>query len=547
MVRVRTPVILARVVGLCYALAMKERLEAIIVEALRAVGVEAGQVTVECPADSAHGDYATNVALVYGKRAGVSPRELAGKLSEEILRASADDIAKVEVAGPGFINFFLTAQVLERAVFSDASPSMRMGERVVLEFVSANPTGALHLGHGRGAFFGDTFARVLAYAGAEVVREYYINDSRESNQVRELGKTALGRGEQYKTPALEEMMRGMDFGGLSEEDAGIRLAGAIQADNRAFIEQDLGIQFDSWYSEDGEIRASGASAAMLALLKERGETYEKDGALWLKTSAYGDDEDRVIVRSDGTMTYFVSDIAYHQKKFDRGFNTLINVWGADHHGHVKRMQAVGRMLGWLATPCGGGLQPTVFIAQMVSLKEDGVAKKMSKRAGNVILLRDLVTEFGIDVVRWFFNEKALGTQMAFDMALAREQSEKNPVYYVQYAHARLASILEKCRTLPESEKGRLFFELMEIPAARSLALAIVAFPDVVSGVARDGSVHALAGYATGLAQATNAFYRDVRVVADEHFDPGVLALAIRAKKTLADTLALLGISAPEKM
>lgn len=532
-----------------YAFTMKETLERAIVEALGALGIEADKATLERPADSTHGDYAANAALVYGKKAGIAPRALAGSLVEELLREPSEDIARLEVAGPGFINFFLTDTALERAVFQGLplENGVRASERVNIEFISTNPTGELHIGHGRSAFFGDTLSRVLAAAGAQVTREFYINDSRESNQIRELGKTALGQGEQYKTPALEEKMHGMDFAGLSTEEAGIKLAGIVQAANRAFIERDLGVSFDVWYSEDAEIRATGASGEILARLKDRNLTYEKDGAVWLKTSVYGDDEDRVIVRSDGTMTYFVSDIAYHDKKFARGFQTVIDVWGADHHGHIKRMQAVGRMLGWPVAPHTGTSQPIVFIAQLVSLKEDGVAKKMSKRAGNVVSLRDLVAEFGIDVVRWFFNEKALSTQMAFDMALAREQSEKNPVFYVQYAHARLASIVEKCHTLSALREEKPFVVLVRVPSARALARKITEFPEVVMQVARDYGVHALAGYATALATAVNAFYRDVRVVEGESYDPAALALAVRAKETLADTLGLLGISAPEKM
>ena len=355
-------------------------------------------------------------------------------------------------------------------------------------------------------------------------------------------------------------MAQLDFAGLSEEEAGVKLATAVQASNRSFIEKELGVDFDVWYSEDAELRASGANDAMLALLKERKLTYEKDGALWLKTSEYGDDEDRVIVRSDGTAPYFLSDIAYHQKKFDRGFQTVINVWGADHHGHIKRMQAVGRMLGWTKTPREGKDQPVVLIAQLVSLKEDGVSSKMSKRAGNVILLRDLVSEFGIDIVRWFFIEKALNTQMAFDMALGREKSEKNPVYYVQYAHARLVSVAEKARGtdsgspglptdsgrpgLPENSE---FSQLIKTPSARALATKIIEFPEVVADVARNYAVHSLTTYASALASVANAYYRDVRIVDNGAVNTTALALALRAKETLAETLALLGISAPEKM
>lgn len=526
---------------------MKEKLEAVVAEALeKLVGANLDvAIKIERPSDATHGDYSTNAALVYGKKTGVSPRDLAGKIVGEILSTSSDDIQKIEVAGAGFINFFLTDPALESATYKPASFE-KINERVNIEFISTNPTGELHIGHGRSAFFGDTLARVLALVGTDVTREFYVNDSRESNQIRELGKTALGKGEQYKTPELEEKMRTLDLAELSEEAAGAKLASAVQESNRMFITDVLVVKFDVWYSEDTELRASGANTAMLERLKSKNLTYEKDGAVWLKTSEYGDDEDRVIVRSDGTMTYFVADIAYHDKKFARGFQTVIDVWGADHHGHIKRMQAVGRMLDWPKSLAGAD-QPIVFIAQLVSLKEDGVSKKMSKRAGNVILLRDLVEEFGIDIVRWFFNEKALSTQMAFDMALAREKSEKNPVYYVQYAHARLASIIEKAKGVePNADRGE-FSTLITAGSARALASKITEFPEVVAHVAREYTVHALTIYATALATAVNAFYRDVHVVNDNGVDGAALALAIRAKETLAETLTLLGISAPDRM
>ena len=526
----------------------------LVAGALQELGVQAGEIKLERPTDSAHGDYATNVALVYGKATKIAPLEFAGKLVAELARVPSSDILKIEIAGPGFINLFLTDIALEEAVFQGKALDARAGEKINIEFISTNPTGELHIGHGRSAFYGDTLARVLTLAGAEVTREFYINDSRESNQIKELGKTALGKGEQYKTPELEEKIRAMDFSGISEDEAGIRLASAVQASNRAFIEQGLGIHFNVWYSEDAGLRISGANNAMLLVLKDRGFVYQKDGALWLKTSEYGDDEDRVLARSDGTMTYFTSDIAYHQNKFDRGFATVIDVMGADHHGHVKRMQAVGRMLKWpkasqVSQPVGqaNADQPIVFIAQLVSLKEDGMSKKMSKRAGNVILMRDLVEEFGVDVVRWFFIEKALTTQMNFDMALAREKGDTNPVYYVQYAHARVSAIIEKTHGLAPLKEGQTFSGLTKTPSARALALKISEFPEIISDTARDYNIHAITTYASALATATNACYRDVRVVFEGGYDQSALALFVRAKETMANTLALLGISSPDRM
>ncbi len=526
---------------------IRERLRILIQKALHNLNIDEDVVEIERPEDNLHGDYATNIALLNAKKSGLAPLELANKIVAELLREQSNDIAKIEIAGPGFINFFIENTIIEREVFQKEFLPTRKGEKINIEFISTNPTGELHIGHGRTAFYGDTLSRVLVLSGADVSREFYINDSRESNQINELGKTALGKGEQYKTPELGEKMKRLDFSGLSEEEAGGLLASAVQESNRAFIENILGIHFDIWYSEEMKLRVSGANSAMLQFLKDHGNTYEKDGALWLKTTEYGDDEDRVIVRGDGTMTYFIADIAYHQNKFERGFTTVIDILGADHHGHMKRMHAVGKILGWPKAPLSGVPQPIVFIAQLVSLKEDGVSKKMSKRAGNVILLRDLVDEFGIDVARWFFIEKALTTQMNFDMALARDTSDKNPVYYVQYAHARLASIQEKTNGLQQSVNTLSFDEMMRIPSARALALSIIEFPEIVSDVSRNYMVNALTNYATDLAQCVNSYYHNMRVIEDNMYDASALALFLEAKATLSRALNLLGISAPERM
>ncbi len=526
---------------------VRNRIEILIREALAVLGVEANDIKLEHPADSTHGDYATNVALVYGKATKVAPLELAKKLVEELLHTSSKDVEKIEIAGPGFINFFLTDTALEQAVLQSGVPKTRKGEKINVEFISANPTGELHIGHGRGAFYGDTLARVLEGAGAVVTREFYINDSRESKQIKELGKMALGEGDQYRTPILIQQIEdeNMVFDGLSVEDAGTKLAAMVQKGNEIFIQHKLGIIFKKWYSEEVNLRASGLNEKMLARLKKSKFTYEKDGALWLKTSEYGDDEDRVIVRSDGTMTYFIADIAYHQEKFDRGFQTVINVWGADHHGHIKRMHAAGRMLGW--PPSDGANQPIIFIVQLVSLKEGNTAKKMSKRAGNVIFLDYLVENLGIDVVRWFFNEKALSTQMAFDMELALEKSDKNPVYYVQYAHARISAIIEKTKNLSESREGQSFADMMKIPSARALALKIAELPEIIVDTARDYNVHRITIYATALAVASNACYRDMRVVNEGSYYMNELILFGSAKVTISSTLSILGISAPDRM
>jgi arginyl-tRNA synthetase len=526
---------------------MKKELEKTIKEALEKLGIASGDFSVESAENSQNGDYSTSVALACAKSAGLNPKVLAGKIVDTL--AESDEflsiVEKMAVAGPGFINIWLTDDALVNEVNKvvgalDAPHDLWADKKINLEFISANPTGKLHIGHGRGAFYGDMLANILAYAGAEVTREFYINDSRDSVQVKELGRTALGKGEQYKTPALEEMIARLNFSGLSEEEAGALLAAEVQKDNQNFIENVLGVRFDAWYSEDKKLRASGVSAAMLAKLTAAGFVYEREGAQWLKTSEYGDDEDRVVVRSDGSFSYFLADIAYHAEKFSRGYDQVVNVWGADHHGHVKRMQAVKTMLGWPG-------EFKIFVTQLVSLKVDGEAKKMSKRAGTVVLLEDLVSEFGIDVVRWFFAEKSLGTHMEFDAALAREQSAKNPVYYVQYAHARIASILEKSKIKNQNAKLQFKIKNLEHASARSLAKKIVGFPEVVAEIAEDDQIQKMTTYVYELAQAFSAFYRDVKIIEENGVNKEALALAVATQIVIRKALSLLGISAPNSM
>ncbi len=526
---------------------VKQELEKIIQKALKELSIEMGSISVPHSILSDHGDYATNVALIASKQEGKSPLQLAENIKKKIKEQNNPLLEKVEVAGPGFINFHLSLQGIEQhvqevALEVGAGYQFKRAKKINIEFISANPTGDLHIGHGRGAFFGDALARVFSYAGAQVTREYYMNDSRQSGQIKELGKTALGKGEEYRTEKLAQLIESINVSGKSEEEAGTVLAALIQESNKRFIESKLNIPFDVWYSEDEKLRATGANDVMLAKLSDKGLTYERDGAVWLKTSEYGDDEDRVVVRSDGTKSYFISDITYHQDKFARGFDTVIDIWGADHHGHVKRMHAAGKMLSWPTKPT---VQPIIFITQLVSLKEGGEVKKMSKRAGTAICLEDLVDEFGIDVVRWFFAEKTLNTHMEFDAALAREQSQKNPVFYVQYAHARICSVLENVRDLAPSETTLL--DVIKSGAGRALALKLLQFPEVVLEVTKEFQVNKLTTYAYELAALFSQFYHDVRVIEGDQYNRGALLLMKITKEVLAKSISLLGISAPERM
>ena len=528
---------------------IKEILQGEVRQALRNLSLTVDVSNIEVTKSEHFGDYATNAALVIAKSSGKKPMELAEELKEELLKSPTGKhyIKEVSIAKPGFINFFLSEEMIlgETEALGEhigKGFDFLKHKKINIEFISANPTGDLHIGHGRGAFYGDILSSILSYSGAEVAREFYINDSKESNQIKALGKTALGKGEQYKTPRLEEIIKNMNVAGMNESDAGSLLAEHVGAYNRNFIREKLGITFDTWYSEEEHIRQGKRAENILKMLKDSNFTYEKEGAVWLKTSEYGDDEDRVIVRSDGTASYFLSDIAYHAEKMGRGYDTAIDVWGADHHGHVKRVQAVKKMLGWKG-------ELIIFITQLVSLKEgdkeEKQTKKMSKRLGNVILLEDLVDELGIDVVRWFYAEKTISTHMEFDMELAREESPKNPVYYVQYAHARINSIIENTKNLT-ADKSSLA-DVIHRERGRALGLKIAEFPEVVESIAKDFQIQKLTTYAYELASEFSQFYRDVRVIQDDSYDKGAIELALLAKKTLAQSLKLLGISAPERM
>ncbi len=524
---------------------LKTRLEAVISGSLSELSIKDCRFSANQTEDKKNGDYSTNVALVCGKLAGLNSLELAGKIKDLIEKRGEKMIERVEIARPGFLNFFISPEAFSDETIAlndsiDKAGKILKNERINLEFISANPTGALHIGHGRGAFYGDTLGNILSYAGAEVTREYFINDSKESNQIKELGKTAQGLGEQYKTEFTEELIKKENFSDKSSEEAGFSLAGKIQEHNKNFLKNKVGVFFDNWYSEDEKLRDSGLSQKILDELAEKGLAYQKEGAVWLKTSEYGDDEDRVVVRSDGSKTYFLSDIAYHADKWKRGFNKVIDVWGADHHGHVKRIMAVKKMLSW-----EGDL--LIFVTQLVSLKEGGESKKMSKRLGNVVLLEDLIDEFGLDVVRWFFAEKSINTHMEFNAALARERSAKNPVYYVEYAHARINSIIEKAKDCVPSERDSLTRLIALEPSAKSLARAIALFPEIIEEISGNYQVHKLCSYAYRLAEEFSGFYRDVKVIEENKYHPAALQIASIAKKTLAKSLGLLGIPAPEKM
>jgi arginyl-tRNA synthetase len=520
-----------------------------------------GSPTLERPPRPDFGDYSTNAALLLAPVVGEPPRELAGRLGEELERRLSGGVGRIEVAGPGFLNLFLSdawfldslARVLEAGERFGAD-GVAAAERVDVEFVSANPTGPLTVAHGRHAAYGDSLARILAFHGHEVTREFYVNDF--GSQIKRLAESiqALARGEEVP----EDGYRGDYVAGLVDLDRArdMDLDGLGRAAVAACLEligatlERFGVDFDLWFSErtlhEGD--PSPVDRA-LARLEELGEVYRSEGALWLRTSAHGDDKDRVLVRSGGEHTYFASDVAYHQDKLARGFQRLIDVWGADHHGYQARMQAAFVALG--GRP--GALE--LLILQFVHLVEGGSRTSMSKRAGTFETLDELIDAIGADAVRWFLLARSHDTTVDLDLDLARRQSAENPVYYVQYAHARIASVLDRAgeprvatalAALAAGERAEL--PALE-PAERSLIKRILAFPDEVAEAAERRAPHRIATYALELAQEFTAFYRDCRVVGAEPagLESLRLALSVAARRTIASALSLLGVQAPRQM
>ena len=421
------------------------------------------EVELETPREKAHGDLATNVAMRLTRIARSNPREIAARIVEGIDRKRAH-VRDIQVAGPGFINFFLDRSFLTKVLEEIQSAGDRYGrseagrgQRVNVEFVSANPTGSLHLGHARGAAVGDALCNILEAAGYDVTREYYINDA--GNQIRLLALSlearyleALGRESSFP----EDGYRGQDIIDIARElaeregdsllplDREERLARLREYGLKRMLDKirrDLEryrVRFDVWFSERS-LYESGAVERVLKELGERGYTYEKDGALWLKSTAFGDDKDRVLVKSDGSYTYLTPDIAYHRDKLNRGFDRLINIWGADHHGYIPRMKAAIAAQGYDPE------RLTVLVTQMVKLYQGGELVKMSKRTGKAVTLEELMDEVGVDAVRYFFVMRSPDSHLDFDMDLAISRSNENPVYYVQYAHARIQSVFRQAR------------------------------------------------------------------------------------------------------
>ncbi|OGY69684.1 MAG: arginine--tRNA ligase [Candidatus Harrisonbacteria bacterium RIFOXYD1_FULL_40_9] len=529
----------------------------IIKECIKKSGGEEGGWSVLPSEARQFGDYSTNIAMVMAKKMRKSPVELAEYYAEKIKSQGAGFFEKVEVRNPGFINMWLSRAVLEgelKRIFTDNAKYGKQKtpypQKINIEFISANPTSELTLGNARGAFLGDVLAEVLLWSGHAVTREYYINNASSSNQIRELGKTALQEGITYKNEYLDSILKKeaekiekikKNHEGDSKEtlygEVGAYIARKIQKDNADFIEKGLGIHMDMWFSEESLYGEDGIQK-LLSYIKDRELTYEKDGALWFKTKEYGDTEDRVLVRQNGEPTYFVSDIAYHLNKLkDRGFDTVIDILGTDHHGYAPRIKASLKAL---------DIDPArvhFIINQLVRLKEGDKEVRMSKRRGVFITLRELVEDVGVNQARFFFLMRSPNTHLDFDMALAKEQSSNNPVFYVFYAYVRMGAILEKA-----SEDISRGSYVLHDDNERDLVRVMIKFPDVILETANDYEVSRLTLYAHELATAFHKFYERERVISeDKEKTAHRLTLITCTRIVLNNLFAVMGLHAPEKL
>ncbi len=530
-------------------------------------GADLPAVEVERPDKPEHGDVSTNLAMKLARPYRRAPIEIARALADELAREAADDplagpIASVEVAPPGFVNVHLADRALADAIIAIRRAPEAWGRvaaaaprHVNVEFVSANPTGPLTIGNARGAFVGDLLCRVLEAGGHQVTREYYFNDS--GTQVWKLGASVIaarrdepipddGYHGDYVAALAEAIPDDIWAAATAPGGDGLGIVGRWASESiRSGIEASLahlGVNFDVWKTERS-LHDEGWVERAVERLRAGGHVYEQDGATWFRSTAFGDDKDRVIVRSNGESTYFASDIGYVTEKFSRGFDELVYIWGQDHHGTVARVRNAAEAMGYDKAAV------RMLLVAWVRFVRDGVEVSMSKRAGTFITLDELLAEIGVDAARWFFASRGPSSAIDFDIELARKQSNENPVYYVQYAHARIASILRRASEVGLAPADVLTGADLAGPAESVLARAVVRLPEVVEDAAALEEAQGVTAYATELATTFHAFYRDAKVVdpADPARSAARLALVAATRTTLANALGLLGISAPEQM
>jgi arginyl-tRNA synthetase len=525
-------------------------------------------ITLETPKDKNHGDMSSTFALAMAKIEGKPPRKIA-----EIVLANLQDedgiIEKTEIAGPGFINFFLKHDRWRKTLFDIDSEAHEFGlkdigkgERVQVEFVSANPTGPLHVGHGRGAAVGDALANLLAAVGYDVQREFYINDA--GRQVRLLAQSLYARYQQalgnnvtfpedgyhgeYIAEVAQDLIKvhGNKFLNRPLDECAAIFADfgkdAMLADIRTDLEA-FGVRFDVWFSEK-TLLSDNSVQKSIAELRERGYLYDQDGAQWLKSTAFGDDKDRVVVKKDGEYTYLASDIAYHRNKLARGFTQLVNIWGADHHGYIPRVQAVIQAFGHRSDSLH------VLLVQLVSILRHGQPVPMSKRAGNFVTLRDVVQDVGADAARYIFLTRKTDSHLDFDLDIAKEQSRENPVYYVQYAHARIASVFREVETrnIPVPGRDAVKIDLLDLEEEQNIIKALAKYPEMIEEAALAYEPHRITFYLQDLAGLLHNYYFKHRIITEDLARTGArLFLMKQVKTVIQSALKILGVSAPDKM
>ncbi|MFN8621954.1 MAG: arginine--tRNA ligase [Chloroflexota bacterium] len=538
--------------------------EAVRTEVLPPIAADTDTPPVEIaiPANPEHGDLASNLAMKLARPLRRPPLAIAEALAAALRAQPGSPIGEVSVAAPGFLNLRIAPAAVEASLDDARRVDAAFGRVTVaqprkldVEFVSANPTGPLTVGNARGAFVGDLLCRVLEAGGHQVTREYYFNDS--GNQVRVLGASVAARrlgqelpeeayrGDYVETLAAElpdevwarAQEDGADRDGVTGAWASARIREGIEASLAH-----LGVHFDIWKSE-ASLHRDGWVGDAIGRLREAGHIYELDGATWFRSTTFGDDKDRVILRANGEPTYFAADIGYVAEKFSRGFDHLIYIWGADHHGTVARVRNAAEAMGFDKE------KVEMRLVAWVRFVRDGQEVSMSKRAGEFITLDELLAEVGVDAARWSFGSRTPSTPIDFDIELAKKQSSENPVYYVQYAHARICSILRKAAETGLAPAPSLAGTLTDDAVGMALAREVLRLPDVVEDAAADGQTQGITAYATDLATAFHAYYRDRRVVAPEEPErsAGRLALVDATRIALRNSLALLGISAPESM
>jgi arginyl-tRNA synthetase len=542
-----------------------EAIRAALTQAASKLGASDVDVALERPRDATHGDLATNLALTLAKTLGQKPRAIAERLIAN-LELPSGLVRKTEIAGPGFINFFLAeAQVVGvlpsiiEAGAGYGKSAVGSGQSINVEFVSANPTGPLHVGHGRGAALGDGIAALLEWTGWKVTREFYVNDA--GTQIDKMARSLWARVQQgagrsadipdggyhgeYLTELAQQILKqeGKRFADLPEVE-GVRRCREIGVQaQRAEQDHDLaefGVRFDV-VSSESSIYDRGLIDATLAELAQKDHTFTSEGALWLRTTSLGDDKDRVLKKSDGTYTYLVPDIAYHRDKHERGFVRAIDVWGADHHGYIPRMRAALQALNY----------PEDFfhveIVQLVRVMRGGEEVRFSKRSGEFVSLRDLFEETGVDAARYFFLMKRGDSQFVFDVDLAKSQTEENPVFYVQMAHARMCGIFRVAARDPGAVQAEgVDLAVLTQPEETELIKELAEFPDLVRRAAAAYEPHRITGYLEGLARIAHAWYHKYRVLGEPE-EAARLVLARAVQQVLANGLTLLGIRAPERM